>query len=73
MLGLLGKMPGFLRWLQGLAFCLWMVRGLSGRLAEIEDDALSQDGVEQVLQAAGETRLLHDVPGEEAVIEIHRR
>ncbi len=45
----------------------------SGRLMEIEDDAFAQDGVEQVLQPAGEARLLHDVPGEEAVVEVHRR
>ena len=49
------------------------MRELSDRLAEIEDEAFAQDGVEQAVEPAGEARLLHDVPGEEAVVAVHRR
>ncbi len=51
--------------------CLWLDQNLSGRLAEIEDQAFAPDGVEQMLQSADEPGLRHEVPGEEAVVEAY--
>ena len=59
-------MSGFSRF--ATVYGLGMVWKLSGGLAEVEDQAFAQDGVQNAIQPAGEPRPLHDVPGEETVI-----
>ena len=41
-----------------------------GGLYEIKDDALSEDRVEKAIDDSGDSRLLHDIPGQEFVITI---
>ena len=48
-----------------------MDQELSGRFAEIEDQALAQEGVQPALQPAGEPGLRHEVPGAETVVEAY--